>query len=84
MCKPAEHYQITDGTYETIPENKGIRRFVWEHIQAVNRILQRMKYCEGTFSGKKTVICADEIEVLGHKCTFKGRMPSDDKIGVIM
>jgi len=30
---PATRYQTTDGTYETIPENPGIRRFVWEHIQ---------------------------------------------------
>jgi hypothetical protein len=50
----------------------------------VNRILQRMKYCGGTFSGKKSLICAEAIEVVGHKCDYEGRKPSDDKIGVIM
>lgn len=81
---PSTRYERPDGTYETIPENKGIRRFVWEHINTANRILQRMKYCGGTFSGKKTVICAEEIEVLGHLCGYDGRKPTEDTIGVIM
>ena len=80
---PASRYE-KDGSYETIPENSGIRRFIWEHIQSVNRILQRMKYCGGTFSGKKTLVCAAEIEVVGHTCSLEGRKPSDDKISTIM
>ncbi|KDR64982.1 hypothetical protein GALMADRAFT_82442, partial [Galerina marginata CBS 339.88] len=47
---PATRYEKADGTCETIPENDGIRRFIWEHMQNVNRIIQRMKYCGGTFS----------------------------------
>ena len=34
---PATRYEIGD-TYETIPENPGIRRFVWEHLQVVNHV----------------------------------------------
>jgi len=81
---PASRYEISPGNYETIPENSGIRRFIWEHMKNVNRILQRMKYCGGTFSGKKTIVCAEAIEVLGHKCDFEGKKPTEDKIGVIM
>ena len=81
---PASRYETSPGNYETIPENSGIRRFVWEHMTNVNRILQRMKYCGGTFSGKKTIVCAEAIEVLGHKCDFEGKKPTEDKIGVIM
>lgn len=80
---PSTRYEIGE-TYETITDNPGIRRFVWEHMNNVNRILQRMKYCGGTFSGKKTLICSPEIEVVGHKCDYEGRKPTDDKIGVIM
>ena len=40
-------------------------------IQNVNRILQRMRYCGGTFSGKKSIVCMEEIEVLGH---VRGRL----------
>ena len=47
----------------------------------MNRILQRIKYCGGTFSGK---ICSDSIEVLGHKCDFEGRKPTEDRIEIIM
>jgi len=81
---PETRYEIEQGKYETIKENDGIRRFVWEHMQNVNRILERMKYCGGTFSGKKTVVCAESIEVLGHLCAFDGRKPTEDRIGVIM
>jgi hypothetical protein len=36
-------YKLPDGGYETIPENPGIRRFIWEHLNDVNRILQRYR-----------------------------------------
>ncbi len=56
---PETRYEIIGG-YETIPLNQGIRRFVWEHFQNLNRIVQRMKYCGGTFSGKKAYLCCAE------------------------
>jgi len=80
---PASKYRNSDGTYETIPENSGIRRFVWEHFQNLNRVVQRMKYCKGTFSGPKTTLCAEEITVVGHRCTSDGRLPETDRVGVI-
>jgi hypothetical protein len=73
-----------DVTYETIPENKGIRRFVWEHLQNVNRIVQGLKYCGGTFSGAKSIICWDTFPVVGHICSYEGRRLSVDRIGVII
>ena len=39
---PASRYLLTDGSEETIP-NSTIWRFVWEHFQNLNRIVQRMK-----------------------------------------
>src|ERR1700730_12705795 len=80
---PATRYIQADGTYETIPENPGIRRFVWEHFQNLNRIVQRMKYCGGTFSGYKLFLCVEEIIVLGHRCTYEGRKPEKSKVAVI-
>ena len=79
----ASKYMNSDDTYETIPQNAGIRRFVWEHLQNLNRVVQRMKYCGGTFSGPKTTICAEEITVVSHRCTYKGRLPETDRVGVI-
>lgn len=80
---PKSRYVLKDGSYERIPENDGIRRFVWEHFQNLNRVVQRMKYCGGTFSGYKTTLCAEEITVVGHRCTIEGRMPEVDRVGVI-
>ena len=34
------NYRNGDGMYETIPENTGIRHFVWEHFQNLNRVVQ--------------------------------------------
>jgi hypothetical protein len=51
-------YQKVNDSYKTIPENPGIHRFVWEHFENLNRVVQRMKYCGGTFSGPK---CARDI-----------------------
>ena len=62
----ATRYINDDGSYETHPDNAGIRRFVWEHFQNMNRVVQRMKYCGGTFSGYKATLCASEITVVGH------------------
>jgi len=80
---PLTRYELPGGGYETIPENPGIRRFVWEHIQDVNRVIQRMKYCGGTFSGKKTCLCRDEFTVVGHMVSYEGRKPTPDRVGVI-
>jgi hypothetical protein len=80
---PPTRYIQADNSYETIPENPGIRRFVWEHFQGVNRVVQRMKYCHGTFSAFKSLICAPEIIVVGHRCTYEGRLPDEAKVAVI-
>src|ERR1700719_5070081 len=81
---PSSRYQLPDGSYETIPQNPGIRRFVWEHFQDLNRVVQRMKYCGGTFSGFKSFLCAEEITVLGHRCTIDGRLPDDTRVSKIV
>lgn len=81
---PATRYELKNGEYEVLDENPGIRRFIWEHMNTVNRILQRMKYAGGTFSGPKTTICADHITIVGFDCSYKGRRPTTDTIGVIL
>jgi hypothetical protein len=80
---PGTRYEMDDGTEERIPENPGIRRFVWEHFQNLNRIVTRMGYAGGTFSGKKAVLCRSDPTIVGHVCTYEGMKPSVDRIGVI-
>jgi Integrase zinc binding domain/RNase H-like domain found in reverse transcriptase len=81
---PATRYVLPDGSYETHPENSGIRRFIWEYFQGLNRVVQRMKYCHGTFSGYKATLCAEEITVVGHRCTFFGRLPDTSRMAKIV
>ena len=81
---PATRYLQPDGKEETIPENPGIRRFVWEHFQDINRVVQRMTYAGGTFSGYKSFLCAPEITVLGHRCTIDGRLPDKSRVEKIV
>jgi len=50
----------------------------------VNRILQCMKYAGGTFSGYKTTICVDKITIVGFECSYQGRIPTMDAIGIIL
>ena len=69
---PPTRYKLPDGGYEMIPENNGIRRFVWEYFQGVNRVLQRFRYIGGTFNGKKLELCRPSMVVVGHTCTYEG------------
>jgi hypothetical protein len=80
---PMTMYQKVDDSYKTIPENPGIHRFVWEHFENLNRVVQRMKYCGGTFSGPKLFLCVPEIFVLGHRCTPEGRLPDESRVSAI-
>ena len=77
---PATRYIKEDGTYETIEGNEGIRRFVWEHMEVVHRILHRMGVVGGTFSGKKLVLCSETAVILGHLCNAEGRVPDTERV----
>lgn len=81
---PISRYQDEDGKHETISENEGIRRFVWEHIQNVNRVIQRIKHAGGTFSALKSHICVATALIVGHKCSINGRLPDESRIQKIM
>jgi len=50
---PRTCYLSKDSSYESIPENPGIRQFVWEHFQDVNRIFHQMKHARAMFSDHK-------------------------------
>ena len=77
-------YELPDGSVETLEQNPGIRKFVFEHLETVNRILQRMKYTGETFSGPKTMICSDFITIVGFECSYEGRWPTSDMIRKIL
>ena len=53
ICGPATCYLTKDGSPETHPANSGIRRFVWEHFQGLNRVVQRMKPSENWLEAER-------------------------------
>ena len=77
---PATTYPDKTGNPETLQENSGIRRFVWEHAVDVNRVMHRIKQAGATFSAKKLQICLPEVLIVGTKCTPAGRLPDDLKV----
>jgi hypothetical protein len=81
MVKTIEtRYENPNGTYETIPDNPGICHFIWEHCIVMHRILQRLENVGVTISAIKFVITAPSTVIVGHKCTFEGRVPEDTKV----
>jgi len=81
---PKTIYPTMDSSPEVLPENPGIRRFVFEHFENVNRVVQRMKYYGGTFSGAKSFLCVEEFTIIGHHCTPQGRLPDEDRVAKIV
>ena len=81
---PESRYQDKNGNFETIPENPGIRRFIWEHLGNVNRVIQRIKHAGGTFSGLKSTLCSETAVIVGHKCTMEGRLPDESRVQKIV
>lgn len=81
---PATQYLDDEGNPETIPENPGIRRFIWEHAVDVNRVIHRIKEAGATFSAKKTQLCRPEVTIIGQTCTPEGRVIQDGKVQKIL
>jgi hypothetical protein len=77
---PSTQYPDKDGKPETLKENPGIRRFIWEHACDVNRIMHRVKCAGVTFAPKKAQVCRQDVIIIGQKCTPQGRLPEDDKV----
>ncbi|KAH7917090.1 hypothetical protein BV22DRAFT_994536, partial [Leucogyrophana mollusca] len=81
---PLTTYPTADGSPEVLKDNPGIRRFVFEHFQTLNRIVEHMKYCDGTFSGPKAMLCVTDFFVVGHRCTPEGRLPDESRVAKIL
>lgn len=84
LLGPKMRYKNPDGTYETIPKNHNIRRFIWEHAMDLNRVLHHLRHAGATVSAKKLQLCSPEIIVVGRKCTYKGQEPDVTTVDKIL
>ena len=65
---------------ETLANNPGIRKFIWQHLSDVHHILHRLHCAGATISAKKLFIAVPEVVILGHKCNYEGHIPDNSKI----
>jgi len=77
-------YKDENGIPEAISENSGIRRFVYEYLVDLNRVLHRLKRAGVTISAKKISLCVPEISILGHRCNKNGRIPDNSHVKKIL
>jgi transposase InsO family protein len=77
-------YELSDGSYETMRGFPGVRRFVYEHLCDVDRILARIGHSGATVSAKKLILAVPEAVIVGHKCTYEGRLPDDSKVSKVL
>jgi hypothetical protein len=80
---PPTRYELEDGSCEEIENHPGVRRFVFEHLCDVDRILTRIGHSGATVHAQKLAIAVPEAVIVGHKCTYEGRLPDDSKVSKI-
>ncbi len=80
---PASHFETEDGGYETIPENSGIRTFIWQHLNDIHRILHQLGCAGATVSAKKLFVAMPEVVILSHKCNYDRHVPDNSKIAKV-
>ncbi|TDL26452.1 hypothetical protein BD410DRAFT_701303, partial [Rickenella mellea] len=81
---PATRYELPDGTFEVLAENPGVRRFVYEHLVDLNRVLHRVGHSGATINVYKLQICVTEVNIVGTICTYEGLSPDPKKIDKII
>jgi hypothetical protein len=81
---PATMYPDKDGKPETLPENSGIRHFIWEHALDVNRVMHRIKRAGAILSASKVQLCRLRVKIVGQTCTPEGRLPDEAKVEKIL
>ena len=77
-------YELLDNTYKTISKNLNICQFIWEHLNDVNCILQRIKVINDTFFKVKLVIVILEVVIIDHTCNYSDRVLDVDWIKIIV
>lgn len=81
---PQTDYPDENGVPEMLKTNPGIRRFIWEHVNDVHRIMHRVGHAGGTFSPNKAQMGREDVIIVGQKCTPEGRLPEPNKVEKIL
>ena len=68
---------------EVLEENNEVRRYVYEHLCNLNRVLYRMRKYGGTFKGGKCLPMAAEATLVGYRCSYDGTRISESALAKI-
>ncbi|KAI7933023.1 hypothetical protein MJO28_017861, partial [Puccinia striiformis f. sp. tritici] len=74
---------VSDYNQEVLPENPGIRRFIWEYAITLERVLFRIEEAGLTVSGKKFACCVPALELVGHVVCKNGRKISNKQLNKV-
>ncbi len=77
------YYRTSEGGYETIPQNPGIRRFVWESAQTLHEVLRRLDKAGASIGGKKAAMLVPQTTVVGYQCSFEGRKAEERTVQAV-
>jgi hypothetical protein len=61
----------------------GVCRFIFEHLQNLNKALNRIKRAKA-FIRLKSQFCYNSISIIGFVCGFRGRSPITIKVSKIL
>ena len=67
-------------TYNNEELAPGIRRYMVEHIQNLDKVLADLERAEVTIAGAKSQFCRAGIKILGYICDVDGRHPDTSKV----
>ena len=62
----------------------GIRRYILEHIQNIDKTLCEIERAGATVSGAKTQWCKPGVKIVGFVCDLEGRHPESSKVAKIL
>ena len=69
---------------EEVPELPGVRRFVFEHLQNLDRVLAELERAGTTISAEKSHFCSAGMKIVGFVCDYEGRHPDQGKVSKIL
>jgi hypothetical protein len=69
---------------EEVPKLSGIRRFILEYIQNLDRVLADVERLGTTILAEKSKFCMAGLKIVRFTCNAEGRHPDSTKVAKIL
>ena len=87
ICRPFLDDIGVKGPYSRYQDREaipGVRQFVLEHIQNLDKVLADVERSGATISGEKSQFCMTGIKIVGFICDADGRSPESAKVAKVV